>query len=148
MTLEDERQATLLLFKAGGARFAVEAASVQRIASADWRPDPSGPDDTGAQVVSLSAELGLPVTAEDRTLVVDADGGAWGFKVDSIDSEVLGDFKVHPVPQLLARWMEPVVISGVADRPSPGELVHVLDLRALVHHIQGRAQKVSKGKPG
>ena len=142
-----DHHSTLLLFRAGGARFAVEAATVQRIAAREWRPDPADGDQPAGRLVDLAAELGLAAAGSERTLVVEAQGLAWGFQVDSIDSEVLGDFEVHALPEMLAGWMEPVIIRGVADSAEGDALIHVLDLRLLARHLPAGGGEARKGMP-
>jgi hypothetical protein len=133
------RRAKLLRFETGGLSFAVEADSLHSIEGGQWRPAAQddeliNQDDELINNVSLAKVLDLAGSVPRRTLVIEMDSGLFGFAVDAVAEDVLGDYTVHDLPALLVAWLKPVVLCGLA-RVEDKALLNVIDLRLLAHHL-------------
>ena len=140
--MDRSRESHLILFIAGGRRFAAEAQSLLAVSAAE-----SGPDGgEGGRVLNLGGLLDLPRVTGTRTLLVETDFGFFGFVIDEVAREQIAAHPVLPVPPLLRYWMKLPAISGFTQDEGQ-RLTSVLDLKVLATLAVSQARRRTEGAP-
>lgn len=125
-TLQDGMQ--IVLFRAGGALFAVPAANVEQAKR--------GGDETEL-TVDFTAEMRIP-GGGDLLLVILAGGARLGLRVDEVlEVATLPLSDIYALPRLAAAQQRGGYVSGIGRRN--GELVVLLDPVALARMAGARA---------
>jgi hypothetical protein len=136
------RESHLILFVAGGRRFAAEAQTLLAVGAAG---SDSGGGERG-RVRNLGALLDLPCNAGTRTLLVETDFGFFGFIIDEVAREQIAAHPVIPVPALLRQWMKLPAVSGFTQDEGQ-RLTNVLDLKVLANLASELARRRTEGAP-
>jgi chemotaxis signal transduction protein len=130
----------LILFEAGGNRYAVAAAEVQRVSRlAGDAFEETEPGVRPMQVDLVRSLTGRPVerTPESRLLVCVQDGGAHEVAVDAVHTLFHSPATaIHPMPGFIARGTTLPYVWGFAEAPD-AQLVALLELRHLLARHAG-----------